>query len=235
MELSSRTIEERRFSSAMRGYDRTEVDSFLGEVARVMGGLEERLAIAERRAAQSETEIADLRTRVDKELQEATEARRRIINEAKREALAINAGVEQPGDASIVVDAAERAAAIVAEAETKAMLRLQEVDEIVDTARQEAERTVATAQEDAATTRAEASLVLSDARRRAKEVRAAAEAERSSVVGDISELKRIAEVARTGGSDLESLEIANIILTSGAEITIDLRDEVAAPARSSLD
>ncbi|MCL1593738.1 MAG: DivIVA domain-containing protein [Actinomycetia bacterium] len=235
MELSSRTIEERRFSSAMRGYDRGEVDSLLGEVARVMGGLEEHLAIAERRAAQSETEIVDLRTRVDQELQEATEARRRIINEARREALAISAGAERPGDASIMVDAAERAAAIVAEAEAKATLRLRETDEIVSTAREEADRTVATAQEDAATTRAEASLVLSDARRRAKEVRASAEADRATVVLDISELKRVADAARTGGSDLESLEIANIILTSGSEITIDLRDEAVTPATTAID
>jgi len=232
MELSSRDIEERAFGSSVRGYNRREIDGFLHDVSRTVGTLEERLAIAERRAGESERKVAEMRTRIDQELQEATDARRTIIDEAKREALAINASAGSLSERGLVGDAAERAAAIVAEAETKASIRLQEVSNIVDGARSRAEQTIKAAQQDAAATRAEAAVVLEDARRRAKEVRSHAETERSAAVSDISELKRIADAARTGTEDLEALETANVILTSGSEITIDLRDEAKHPAET---
>ncbi|GMQ99067.1 MAG: hypothetical protein BMS9Abin17_1616 [Acidimicrobiia bacterium] len=225
MEMSSRDIEERRFGSSVRGYDRREVDGFLHDVARTMGTLEERLAIAERRTGESERTVAEMRARIEQELQEATDARRTIIDEAKREALAINAGAGSLGESGVVGDAAERAAAIVAEAKAKASIRLQEVSDIVDGARSRSEQTIKAAQQDAAATQAEATIVLEDARRRAREVRSQAETERSAMISDISGLKRIADAARGGSEDLEAFETANVILTSGAEITIDLRDE----------
>jgi len=229
MELSSRDIEERGFGSSVRGYDRREVDGFLHDVARTMGTLEERLAIAERRTGESERTVAEMRTRIDQELQEATEARRTIIDEATREALAINTGAGSLGEQGVVGDAARRAAAIVAEAETKASIRLQEVSNIVDGARSRAEQTIKAAQQDAAATRAEATVVLEDSLRRAREVRSHAETERSAMISDISELKRIADAARRGPEDLEAFETANVILTSGSQITIDLRDEATHP------
>jgi len=232
MKLSSRDIGEQSFGSSVRGYNRGEVGNYLQEVARVMGTLEERVAIAERLAGESERKVADMQTRIDQELRDATEARRTIIEEAEREALAIGAGAGSLGEPG-VGDAAKRAAAIVAEAEAKATIRLQEVTDIVDGARSRGERTIAAAEQDATATRAEASLVLDDARRRAREVRAQVEAERSMVVSDISELKKIADAARRGSEDLEVYETANVILTSGAEITIDLRDEAVQPAQTT--
>ncbi|MFV2000367.1 MAG: DivIVA domain-containing protein [Acidimicrobiia bacterium] len=232
MELSSRDIEERGFGSSVRGYDRREVDGFLHDVVRAMGTLEEHLAIAERRAGESERNAAEMRTRIDQELQEATEARRAIIEGAKREALAIGASAGNPGEPGAIGDAAERAVAIVAEAEAKGSIRLQEVSNIVDDAHSRAEQTIKTAQEDAAATRAEASVVLDNARRRAREVRAQAETERAAMIADISELKKVADAVRNGSEDLEAFETANVILTSGSEITIDLRDEVTQPAQT---
>jgi len=229
MELSSRGVEDRKFGSSVRGYDRGEVDEFVRDIARAMSTLEERLAIAERSAGESDRLLAEMQTRIDQELQDATDARRTIIDEAKREALAISAGVTSLGESGVVGDVAERANAIVAEAETKASIRLQEVSDIVDGARTRADRTIKVAQEDAAATRAEASLVLDDARRRAKEVRTLAETERSAIVSEISDLKKIADAARSGSEDLEALETANVILSSGSEITIDLRDEARRP------
>lgn len=229
MELSARGIEERKFGSSVRGYDRGEVDDFLRDVARTVSTTEEQLAIAERRAGESERRVAEMNTRIDQELQEATDARRTIIEEAKREAQVISAGATSIGESGKIGDAAGRANAIVAEAEAKASLRLQEISDIVDSAHTRADETIKAAQQDAAATRAEASVVLDDARRRAKEVRTLAETERSTIVSDITELKRIANAARDGSKDLEALETANVILTSGSEITIDLRDEAIQP------
>lgn len=229
MELSSRDIEEREFGSSVRGYGRREVDRFLQDVARAMGTLEEQLAIAGRRSGEAQRNLAEMRTRIDLELQEATEARRTIIEEAKQEALAISTGASSLGEPGVVGAAAERSAAIVSEAEAKASIRLQEVSNIVDGARSRAQQITTAAEQDAAATRAEASVVLDNARRRAREVRSQAETECSALISDIAELKRIADAARAGSEDLEAFETANVILTSGSEITIDLRDEAIQP------
>ncbi|GMR02058.1 MAG: hypothetical protein BMS9Abin20_0384 [Acidimicrobiia bacterium] len=224
MELSSMDIEERRFSTALRGYNRSEVQSFRIEVGRTVRGLEEHIAIEQTRAAESQRELTELRAKIDDMLEDATQARHKIIEEAKREALAITARVGSLEDASTLADAAERAAAIVAEAETKAALRLKDVGRVKEAARTEAERIVAAAQQDAAATEAEATQVLDDARRQARATRAEVETERAAIVTEVADLKRIAEATRSGEGDLEALESANVILRSGNEITIDLRE-----------
>ncbi len=224
MELSSTDIEERRFSTALGGYKRSEVQSFLTEAGHTVRGLEERIAIEQTAAVESQRELTALHTKIDDMLEDATQARHKIIEEAKREALAIVAQAGSLDDANALVDAAERAAAIVAEAETKAALRLKDVGKVKEAARTEAERIVAAAQQNAAATEAEATQVLDDARRQARATRTEVETERAAIVADVVNLKRIAEATRSGAGELEALESANVILRSGSEITIDLRD-----------
>ena len=86
MELSSRTIEEMSFSSSFRGYDREEVDGFVADCAVHASALEERTKIAEVHAAAASKKLAELRSEIDVLLEEATEARRKIIEEARAEA-----------------------------------------------------------------------------------------------------------------------------------------------------
>ncbi len=234
MELSSTDIEERRFSTALGGYNRNEVQSFQTEVGHTVRGLEEHVAIEQTRAADSQRELTEFRTKIDDMLEDATQARQKIIEEAKRKALAITAQVGSLDDATTLTDAAERAAAIVAEADAKAAFRLKDVRRVNEAARTEAERIVAEAQHDAAATEAEATQVLDNARRQARATRAGAEIERAAIVAEVADLKRIAEATRSGGSDLEALESANVILRSGTEITIDLRDvAVSAELKSA--
>lgn len=223
MELSSKDVSERRFKTATRGYNKEEVRTFLTDLERAMRGIEERIAIDEARAERSERELAALQSRIDDLLDEATEARRNIIKRAKREAIEILERAGTGAGASTIAQAAERATAIIARAEEDATRRLEEIDRLRESAEAEAERTVMTAQQDAATTRAEASRVLDDARLRARTMCEQAETERASIVDEIARLERIASMAKTG--ELEALEAANVILRSGAEITIDLRDE----------
>jgi DivIVA domain-containing protein len=89
VEVSSRQIEEKQFTTALRGYDRHEVDHFMVECAQHTGNLEERTKIAEVRQASSEKELAEMQSRIDVLVQEATDARRRIIEEAEAKANAI--------------------------------------------------------------------------------------------------------------------------------------------------
>ena len=56
MQVSSRQIEDVRFTTALRGYDRDEVDLFMAECALHTGNLEERTKISEVRS-----EIRELR------------------------------------------------------------------------------------------------------------------------------------------------------------------------------
>ena len=89
MEISSRQIADTRFTTALRGYDRDEVDRFVVDCAKHTGALEERTKIAEVRTASSEKELAALKADIDVLLQEATDARHKIIEEAKAEASTI--------------------------------------------------------------------------------------------------------------------------------------------------
>jgi DivIVA domain-containing protein len=228
MELSSRDVSERRFKTATRGYHKEEVRTFLADLERVMRGLEERVAIDEARAERAERELAALRSQIDDLLEEATEARHKIIDEAKREAIEIVERAGTGAGASTIAQAAERAAAIITRADADANRRLAEIDRLLESAGAEAERMLTAAEQDAATTRAEASRVLDDARLRAKTMCERAETERAEIIEEIARLERIASLATTG--DLTTLEAANVILRSGAEITIDLRDESRSPS-----
>jgi len=231
MELSSKDIVGHRFTTAFRGYKKPRVRSFLADVEHAMRSLEEHLAIEKARAAHSEQELADMRIRIDDLVEEATQARHKIIEQAKREAAEIAERTAAGVDGSTIADAAECAAGIIARAEADVARRLSEIEQLCESAKTEADRTLTAAQEDAATTKAEASRILDESRREARTIRAHAEAERAAIVEEISHLERIAESARAG--DLEALEAANVILRSGTEITIDLRDAALAPTQQA--
>ncbi len=225
-------ITEHRFKTAMRGYDTTEVREFLGEIDRAIRVLEERVAISDARAERAEREAADIEARIDAVVAETNEARHRIIDQAKREAIEIARRAGAGDDAPLVADAAERAAIIVARAEEDAERRRAEIGRIEEAARAEADRIIARAREDAEATRAEANRVLQEARHEARAVREQAEADRASMVEEIARLERIVAAATADG--LETLETANVILRSGSEVTIDLRDEVPAAVQHSV-
>ncbi|MEE8456851.1 MAG: DivIVA domain-containing protein [Acidimicrobiia bacterium] len=156
MEPFSREIQEHQFSSAMRGYGRVEVDAFLTKCAGHMGALEERLRITEVRAARSEEELAGLRAEIDVLLQDAMEARRTIIEEAKAEAMAIVHQSASMDGSDELPRATASASAIVSEAETAASLRLMEVERLREAAEDDATAIVRRAEETAALTQAEA-------------------------------------------------------------------------------
>ncbi len=226
-ELSSEDIAKHRFATAMRRYKKPDVRSFLTDVERAMRGLEDHLAIERACAENFEQELAEMRSKIDALVQEATEARRRIIEQAKREATEI---VERTGsavDGSTIADTAEHAATMISRAEADITLRLTEIEQLCEAAKAEAAKTLTAAQEDAATTRAEAARVLEESRRQARTIRTQAETERTAIVEEISHLERIISSATAG--DVEALETANVILRSGTEITIDLRDEAVHP------
>ncbi len=227
MELSSKDIIGQHFKSAMRGYSKSEVRSFLDDVEHAMRALEEHLAIEGTRAAHAEEDLTEMRTRIDDLVEEASTARHKIIEQAKRDAVEIAERTAAGVDGSTIADAAECAAGIIARAEADVARRLAEIEQLCVSARDEAERTLTAAQEDAATTRAEAARVLDEARRQARSTRAQAESERATIVEEISRLKQIASTANVG--DIEDLESANVILRSGTEITIDLREEAPDP------
>ena len=227
MNLSPKDIGEHRFKTAISGYNKGEVRNFLGELERAMRSLEEHLAIETARAEHSENELTELQSRTDDLVAEATEARHKMIEQAKREATEIVVRAGAGAGAATIADAAECAAGIITRAEADAKRQLDEAAELCEAARVEVDRTLNASQNDAAATKAEASRVLEDARREARIIRGQAEAERAVVVEEVSRLERIAESERNG--NLESLEVANVILRSGTEITIDLRDEALTP------
>jgi cell division initiation protein len=143
MEVTSRQIEDRHFSTALRGYDRDEVDQFMTECAQHTGNLEERTKIAEVHTATVEKELADLKANIDVLLEEATDARRKIIEEARAEASAITGQASRPDKTRDAADAAssaeQEAAEIVRKAEASATIALDNADQILAEARQESE------------------------------------------------------------------------------------------------
>lgn len=201
MEVTSRQIEERHFTTALRGYDRDEVDSFLAECAQHTGNLEERTKIAEVRAATIEKELAELRANIDVLLEEATDARRKIIEEARAEASAITSQASgadsRRGGADAVSDADEEAAEIVRKAEASATIALANADRILAEARQESES------------------ILEEAR--------ASKALMESQLAEIRQILAAAKAADEGAGAPDSRD------EPGAELVVDLRDVADEP------
>ena len=233
MEPFSREIQEHQFSPAMRGYGRVEVDTFLTKCAGHMGALEERLRITEVRAARSEEELAGLRAEIDGLLQDAMEARRTIIEEAKAEAMAI---VHQSASMDVsdeLPHATVSASAIVSEAETAASLRLMEVERLREAAEDDATAIVRRAEETAALTQAEADRLLAKARMDANSMREETESTRASMEAQLAEIRRILETARTGTIDLDDLTKVGVSSGPDPEVVVDLRDETTAPRHTA--
>jgi DivIVA domain-containing protein len=211
MEISSRQIQDTQFTTALRGYDRGEVDRFIVECAKHTGTLEERTRIAEVQTASSEKELAALRADIDVLLQEATDARHKIIEEARAEASTISNQAAAAGEPSELSDAVSRAAAIITEAETAARIRLDGTAEIRKAAEHEAANIIRRAEQSATMTQAEADRLLDKARLDANSIREEATAARASMEGQLAEIRQILEDARA--ADTES------------ELVIDLRED----------
>jgi DivIVA domain-containing protein len=218
MELSARKIQDQRFTTSLRGYDRTEVDAFLDDAASYVSGLEEQLAIAGRKADKANAELDTLRATIDAELEEARRARAMIIDEARTQAAAMT-GATGHGTG---FDASRSAAAIIAEAEATAKLRTDEVAQITERARTEADRIVGEAEGIAGRREAEADRVLEAARSEAKQIRAESDRYRREMETHLADVRRILLAAGPEGSNADS---AKVILSSGEELAVDLRTD----------
>jgi DivIVA domain-containing protein len=210
MEVSSRQIQDRRFATAIRGYDRAEVDRFRAECAAHTSALEERTKIAEVHAASIEKELAILRSESDVLLQEARDARHKIIEEAKAEASLITSQASAAGGSSELSDAASKAAAIIAEAEASATLRIEGIEQIRGVAEKKAAGIIKRAEESAAMTQAEVDRQLHKARLDSNSIRASMEAQ-------LAEIRQVIE------DDSSSYEVDG---DDGSELLIDLRGDI---------
>lgn len=206
MEVTSRQIEERHFATALRGYDRDEVDRFLAECAQHTGNLEERTKIAEVRTATVEKELAELQANIDVLLEEATDARRKIIEEARAEASAITSQASGTGGPPETEDAAsaaeEEATEIVRKAEASARIALANADRILADARQEAES------------------ILEEAR-----------TSKALMESQLAEIRQILAAARAGDESTDTPESSD---EPDAELVIDLRDVADEPSRHQV-
>lgn len=229
MELSGRQIQERRFSSSRRGYDRAEVRSFLTECGGHLSKLEEQLRIAEVRATNSDKELAKLRANIDVLLQEATDARRKILDEARAEATAIVEKASAGNAMNDPTDASLSAEAIISEAEAAAALRSEDVERTREAAEEEAAKIMRIAEEAAANTLAEADRALDKARLEARADREEARALKASMEAQSAAIRRILETARTEGADPSALRAA-LDDQSATDVVIDLRDDADEPA-----
>ena len=215
MELSSRQIQDRNFSTALRGYDRDEVDGFLDECAALTSALEQRTKIAEVHAESSELELAKLQSNIDVLLQEATDARRKIIEEARAEASSISSYTKGSDGSQESSDAAAKATAIISEAENKAQLRIEEIEQMRESVQEDAAGITKRAEQSAAMTQAEADRLLDKARLDANSIREEALSIQVSMEAQLAEIRRLLAAARVGDAD--------------ADLVIDLREGVDMP------
>ena len=218
MGLSSREVQDRTFSTAIRGYDRAQVDAFVGAVANHLSKLEEDLAIASAKAERAREELERLHDVLDARVEETHRARAAILEEARAEAAAIVTAAKHAdgGDG----DAARRAGAIIAEAEAKAELRLKEIDAIRAQAESEAAELRKHTEEAAELRMAEADRVLDGARREARDIRRSAEADRSSAEHELRHLRAI--VSAVSGVEAKDLAEVRIELGDGGDLVVDL-------------
>jgi DivIVA domain-containing protein len=227
MEGSARHIVEHEFPTSLRGYDRDRVRAFLGEVADRQSNLEERLAIAEAKERRAREELDSLTDVLERRLDEAKAARDTIIDEARREAAAIVEAAHHGVD-STDADAARTASAIVSEAETKAALRLRESEDRLADAYARAAEIVREANVTADLRLAEADRILDEARTTARSMRHDAERDRAEIEAQLDQMRGI--LAAAAGDGGEGLAEANVILTSGSDIIVDLRASESAAA-----
>jgi vacuolar-type H+-ATPase subunit H len=156
-------------------------------------------------------ELAGLQASIDVLLQEAMDARRKIIDEARVEASSIADHVAEADGSPELGDAVSRATAIINEAENTARMRIDEIERVRASAEEEAETIVKRAEQSAAMTEAEAERLLDKARLDANSIREETRATQASVEVQLAEIRRLLSAARVG--DAES------------DLIIDLRDD----------
>lgn len=229
MELTARMVEDKRFPTSMRGYSKEDVDTFMSAVASQVSNLEQQLNTAQVKAQKAQGKLDHLNDMLDAKLAEAETARTKIIEEAQREAASLATVAGSMDETGARAAAAKTAAAIVAEAETKAALRLQDIDAMKTAAAEKSARIIKAAEDTATLREAEADRVLEAARRQARSMHAESEMAKSEIEDQLAQLRKILTAAQVEGT--EELTDANVILRDGNEIVIDLSER--APVRES--
>ena len=228
MELTARSVEGHSFSSSMRGYDREEVHAYLAQVAGYLSHLEEERAISNARAARIQKELDRINDILETRIREASQARTTLLDEARREADRIIATATESAGRSGDVDATTTAAAIISEAETRAEIRLQEVEAILEQARQEARQISREATQTAELKLAEADRVLEAARRQSRDQRRATEADRIRLERQLEQVRMLLESAADGR------DLAGAIMSiDNDELVVDLREPATQTASAS--
>ena len=74
MGLSSREVEDKRFSVSRRGFDKDEVVAYLAQVGKQMSLTEQQLAITEAKAARTQQELDRLNDVLETRIAEAQQA-----------------------------------------------------------------------------------------------------------------------------------------------------------------
>ena len=225
MAMSARVIQERRFTTALRGYDRDEVIAFLTEVATGMASLEEQLAIARAKAAKSQEQLEALDDALERHIAETHAARAAIIEEARREAEEILAAARRADDGTAA--SARTAAAIIADAESRAVTVGADADELVARAAESAADIVRQAEQTAAVRIAEADRVLDEARGAARRIRSDAERDRAEILERVARFRSL-----LADMDPRALADARVILSDGEQVVIDLTDAAIERASS---
>jgi DivIVA domain-containing protein len=222
MEITARMIEDKRFSFSMRGYSKEDVDTFVSAIASQVSTLEQQLNTAEVKAQKAQDKLDHLEDMLDAKLAEAEAARSKIIEEAQRKAASFTTVAGSMDETGASAAAAKTAAAIVAEAETKAALRLQDLDAMKAEAASKSAQIIKSAEATATLREAEADRVLDAARRQARSMHAESEIAKSEIEDQLGQLRKILVAAQAGGSD--ELTDAKVILLNGNEIVIDLSE-----------
>jgi DivIVA domain-containing protein len=223
--MSARVIQDRRFTTALRGYDRDEVIAFLTEVATAMASLEEQLAIAKAKAAKSQEQLEALDDALERHIAETHAARAAIIDEARREAEEIVAAARRADDGTAA--SARAAATIIADAESRAVAASADADELVARAAESAADIVRQAEQTAAVRIAEADRVLDEARGAARRIRSDAERDRADILARVARFRSL-----LADMDPRALADARVILADGEQVVIDLTDAAIERASS---
>jgi cell division initiation protein len=115
--LTPSDIEQKTFSTALRGYDLDEVDDFLDEVIATMRDLQEQLAEARSSAARAPDPVAD-ESAVGRALIAAQAAADQILEAARVDADRTLADAKEEGD-RVMTGAREQADEFIAERDSK--------------------------------------------------------------------------------------------------------------------
>jgi len=244
MESLGASVRQRSFDVARRGYDRSQVDQFLEELATSIGALEDlaRDAMIQNR----EIERRRLGSRSVQESVESTyvaaaEAKQKLLSEAENRAAMMlrDAEIEAARLLSGPQEAADRARRDAEGILRQAQARLESASEEAETIQSEAHRTLEEANRDAETALAEATedaeRVRSEAAAASQQEMAAAHEEAAAVLADarnraaeVYEEERRRSIERFAESRDEYEEVARHLRAlkeaTGDMLTTALRD-----------